>query len=162
MKPTAVLAVLAVVLATPADAQSDGASPTLSPCSGRLSGAVTATFDCQVEATWDAKEVRLVVAAQGPVGGVRSFVPARLVLPYPLESRTYVLSGMLGGEARIVLAGGAEYVASGAKGEVTLDVNGLERYQKPRQRYQLTGTIRARLVPIDPAGTAEVHLDLRF
>lgn len=131
-------------------------------CTATLSGAVSGTFTCVVEASFDEKRVVLAIKADGDVAGVKALLPARFELPPPLEARTYTLATLGAGEARVVLASGAEYVASGARGEVTLEVVGLERYVKPRARYQISGTLKARLVPTTPGATGEVHLEARF
>jgi hypothetical protein len=131
-------------------------------CCGALSGAVTARFECSVEASYDEKRVMLVISPGGPVAGVTSILPARIEVAYPLEGRSYSLATVAAGESRIKLTEGAEYLASGAKGELALDLDGLERYSAPRKRYRVTGTLRARLVPTMPTSAGEVHLEVRF
>lgn len=161
------LAALALLLSadpapkTPAKAPASPGACTAA-CCGKLWGAVTAEFECTVDASADPKRVLFVVSGAGQVAGVKAFVPARFEIPAPLEGRAYTLATLGEGGARVELEGGGTYVASGARGEVTLEVDGLERYPSPRDRYRVVGTLRARLVPATAAGTGEVHLEVRF
>ncbi len=154
-------AAAALLLAAEPTPPADPAAET--SCTARLSGAVAATFACAVEIPYDAQKVTLTIKPQGALpAGVKALVPARFELAPPLSAATYTLATMGTGESRVVLASGAAYVASGARGEVTLEFSGLERYQKPRTRYQATGLLRARLLPATPAGQGEIHLEVQF
>lgn len=152
---------LAVALSLLAVAATAGAAPTDPPtCTGTLAGAVTGEFACSVSATFDGQKVSFTIAPDGAVPGVASFAPATFEIPYPLRNQAYTLATLGSGASRLEV-GGVAYVASGAQGEVTLQVESLERYPRPRPRYIVAGTLQARLVPARGA-KGEVRMDVRF
>lgn len=151
------LLLLAVLLPTLAPA----AVPADATCTGTLAGAATAAFACDVQATYDEKTVTIVITPQAPVDGVKSLEPLVMTLPFPLSAGRYTLATATEARSRATLATGAAYQATGARGEVTLDVDAIERYATPRRWLNIKGTLTARLAPVAGA-TGELHLEIRY
>jgi len=141
-----------------AAAPSDGGEPIT--CTGRLSGAVTATFTCGVTATISGDVVTFHVEPLGGVPGVRTLLPADFELAMPLRAATYAREA-IGGSAVVELEGGQRYTASARRGEVSLVLESAERYVQARNFYVVSGTLTAHLVG-DGQLRGEVVVDLRF
>jgi len=160
----------AITLATPAKpapaapepaaaaAPSEGGDPVT--CTGRLSGAVTGTFTCDVTVTIAGDKATFHVEPLGGVPGVRTLLPADFELAMPLRAATYAREAV-GGSAVVELEGGQRYTASARRGEVSLVLESAERYVQARNFYVVSGTLTAHLVG-DGQLRGEVVVDLRF
>jgi hypothetical protein len=138
--------------------------PSASECTGRLSGAVTATFECDagVTATEEGKLV-FVLVARAPIDGVPSCVPGAFEIPEAV-ARTWTLDTLGMGKASVAAEGGTLYTAtktSSQRGEVTLAITRL-RKRSAHGAYDVSGRYRARLVPAGGGKTGDVLVEATF
>ncbi len=140
-----------------------GAVPASEPtgCTGTLSGAVTASFTCTVAATVEGKSVKVVIASDQPVTGLRSLKPVTLVLAAPVSNGSYTGEALGSAASSLETAAGASYTAGAGKGEVTLTVDQAERYKQAPSSLVMSGSLKARLVPAK-GGKGDVTLEVRF
>jgi len=153
------IAALSLALLLPARAPA--AVPADATCTGTLAGAAKAEFACEVRATYDETTVTLVITAQEPIDGVKSLQPLVMTVPAPLGMKIYTLATATEAASQATLATGEAYQAKGARGEVTLAVESIERYATPRKWLNVKGTLTARLAPVG-AAKGELHLEIRF
>lgn len=153
-------AVLTILLAAPpARAQAPG-------CSGTLSGAVQAAFDCTITmGKGGAGRISFAITPAAKVPGTKSFAPGAIEVRGPLELKTYPTRTLVQAKASLTTAAGAHFTATGGergKGEVTLTIANMERYAQLPGRYVVNGTYQARLVPTKKAKKGEVVVDVQF
>jgi hypothetical protein len=155
------LATLLAALAAPAALAQPEAS-----CQGRLSGAITAAFACKASLSSDGKKVVVEILPEGAVPGVKTFVPATFEFAAPPRMGRFGREA-LRGPTRIITMAGQSFEASPTEGDVTLNLEQIEREQQGF--YNLTGTLQARLMPLfGPSGAASlsppgaVVLDVKF
>jgi len=153
------IAALSLALLLPSRAPA--AVPADATCTGTLAGAAKAEFACDVQATYDETTVTIVITAQEPIDGVKSLQPLVMTLPAPLAMKTHTLATAIEAQSQATLASGEAYQAKGARGEVALAVEAIERYAGQRRWLNIKGTLTARLAPVAGA-KGELHLEIRY
>jgi len=151
----------------PAAVTPDTTTPTngsASPCSGVLSGAVKATFDCTVTVT--KKEGGLVSFQVKPtrgVKGLKSLVPATFSIKGPVTVQTYAHRDLAEAHASAVTAAGKKFSASdslGDRGDIEVQVQSMELTS---HKFPLgTVHVHAHLVPASTKDTSEIQVDIQF
>ena len=153
------LAVLAAPMAR-AEAPATGAD---SNCSGDISGAVAASFNCTVKMKKAADgTVTFTVTPNAPVKGLKSFAPATFSIKPPVSVQTYTHRDLAKAEAQAVTSSGKKYHATGQgadRGDIEVEVVSVEH-----QRGISIGMLRvhAHLVPATAKDASEIQLNVNI
>ncbi len=153
------LALAAVLAATPGRVV--GAPPS---CKGSLSGAVTASFDCTVTVA-PAGDGRTYATIQptAPVEGLPGFAPGSFDVTDVLRPGTWTLDDLGMGKASVAAPGGTLFTATkttGQRGEVRLVWKRVKKLEGGR--WEVSGSYRARLLPVGAGKTGEVLVVVEF
>jgi hypothetical protein len=135
-------------------------------CTGKLSGAVTGSFECEVSIVKnDEGKEFLVIAGKGPIDNVPSYVPGSFEVTGLLRPGTYTLDQLGGGRASVAAENRTLYTATkttGQKGEVTLVFKTVKQDPLREGAYQVHGSYRARLLPAGGGKSGEVIVEVEF
>jgi hypothetical protein len=135
-----------------------------SPCSGSLSGAVQATFDCTVTVIRkEGGRVSFEVKPTRGVKGLKSLAPATFVIQGPITVQTYAHRDLAEAHGSAVTSAGKKFSASdslGARGDIEVQVQSMELTSR---KFPLgTVHVHAHLVPASAKDTAEIQVDVQF
>lgn len=135
-------------------------------CTGRLEGAVEASFECAVlvEQRADGREF-LTIVATAPIAGVPSCIPGSFEVTGLLRKGTYGLDRLGPGKASVAAEGGTLFTATkttGQRGEVTLTLDRVRKGAPGSAVPRVEGSYRARLVPAGSGKTGEVRITVTF
>jgi hypothetical protein len=145
------------------------AGPRLAPaappaCRGTISGSVTATFDCAVTvAPGEDGRTYLTIAPTTRVEDVPSLVPGSFDVTDVLRPGTWKLDDLGMGKASLAASGGTLFTATkttGQRGEVTLTWKSVRK--RKDGSWNVSGTYRARLLPVGAGKTGEVVVEASF
>ncbi len=156
----AVLASLALLVSPQARAEGP-ATGADSECSGDVSGAVVANFNCTVKVAKAAGgTMTFTVTPNAPVKGLKSFAPATFSIKLPITVQTYTHRDLAKAEAQAVTAAGKKYHASGKvadRGDIEVEVVSTEH-----NRGITIGMLRvhAHLVPANAKDGSEIQLNM--
>jgi hypothetical protein len=155
---------LASLAALAAFALTDPAAP--APCSGKVTGSISARFSCLAEVitTQDGKPV-FVITAREAIPDVPAIRPGAFELPSSPATGTYTLGELGMGLASLAAEGGTLYTAaktSSQRGEVTLTLRSVKPLRERPGAFAVHGSYRARLLPTGGGKTGEVVLDVSF
>jgi hypothetical protein len=135
-------------------------------CTGKLSGAVTGSFECDASIVKnDEGQSFLVIAGKGPIESVPSYVPGTFEVTGLLRPGTYTLDQLGGGRASVAADNRTLYTATktnGQKGEVTLILKTVEEDPTRKGAYRVHGSYRARLLPAGGGKSGEVIVEVEF
>lgn len=136
-----------------------------SPCRGKLSGSVKATFDCSAQLETDSEgRTFFVINPTGPIAKVPSCAPGAFELPGGAAAGSYTLDTLGMGRASVAAEGGTLYTATrttGQRGEVRLKLTRVVP-RSGKKAAVVHGTYRARLLPAGAGKTGEVIVEVRF
>jgi hypothetical protein len=114
-------------------------------CTGKLSGAVTGSFECDAS--------------------MPSYVPGSFEVTGLLRPGTYTLDQLGGGRASVAAENRTLYTATkttGQKGQVTLILKTVEEDPTRKGAYRVHGSYRARLLPAGGGKSGEVIVEVEF
>jgi hypothetical protein len=160
----ALLFSLAVISASPAraaDPAAAAAKPVDTGCNGTVSGAVTATFTCDVTVVKKADGVvSFTFKPRAPVKGLKAFHPGTFSIKTPIGVKVYSHRDLVSGSASATTDGGKKFKASekpGDLGDFEVQVGSVER-----NRGGMFGTlmVHAHMVPADAKDKAEIQVSV--
>ncbi len=133
-------------------------------CKGSLSGAVTAAFECTVtvERSGDGR-VYATIQPTAPIEGLPGFAPGSFDVTDVLRPGTWKLDDLGMGRASVAAPGGTLFTATkttGQRGEVTLVFKRTKKLEGGR--WEVSGSYRARLLPVGAGKTGEVLVGVDF
>jgi hypothetical protein len=135
-------------------------------CTGKLSGAVIGSFECDASIVKnDEGQAFIVIAGKGPIENVPSYVPGSFEVTGLLRPGTYTLDQLGGGRASVAAENRTLYTATkttGQKGEVTLILKSVEEDPTRKGAYRVHGSYRARLLPAGGGKSGEVIVEVEF
>jgi hypothetical protein len=135
-------------------------------CTGKLSGAVTGSFECDASIVKnDEGQAFIVIAGKGPIENVPSYVPGSFEVTGLLRPGTYTLDQLGGGRASVAAENRTLYTATkttGQKGEVTLILKTVKEDPTRKGAYRVHGSYRARLLPAGGGKSGEVIVEVEF
>jgi hypothetical protein len=135
-------------------------------CTGKLSGAVTGSFECDVSIVKNEEgQAFLVIAGRGPIENVPSYVPGSFEVTGLLRPGTYTLDQLGGGRASVAAENRTLYTATrttGQRGEVTLVLKSVGEDPERKGGYRVHGSYRARLLPAGGGKSGEVIVEVEF
>ena len=132
-----------------------------STCTGEISGAIRASFNCTVSVEARGKVTQFTITATGPVAGLKSIAVADYQLPAPLSVGRYDDETRPSGSSKLETATGARYVSGTATDTVILYIDTAERMRGPTARYLTSGRLEVVLVPVSGKGP-EAKLKVLF
>jgi hypothetical protein len=149
---------LGAMLAVPPSAA--GAANAL--CTGSVTGAVQASFDCTlkvVKKTGDVVTFQLELAA--PIQGLDLVQPVSFSLKLPITSRTYTSRDLVDARAKATTRTGKLLSVNregGGRGYLEVQVDSVER-----DRATMIGTlhVRIQMVPADPKDGTEIRMNFQ-
>lgn len=175
MKPI-VAALLALLAAGPAAAADAKAPPpdvpatvtpepsaSDSPCTGTLTGTVTANFSCTVKVTKKNGTVGFEVTPVGKVKGLKRFPPVTFVIQAPVTVQTYAHRDLVSASASVETSDGKKLAASGKladRGDLEVQVGSME--MSPGRHPLTQMHVHAHLVPVSAKDKAEIQLDVQL
>lgn len=133
-------------------------------CTGSLSGAVAARFDCTVTVALAGDgRTYATISPTAPVEGLPGFAPGSFDVTAVLRPGTWKLDDLGMGKASVAAPGGTLFTATrttGQRGEVTLVWKRLKKLDGGR--WGVSGSYRARLLPVGAGKTGEVLVAVDF
>jgi hypothetical protein len=160
----ALLFSLAVISASPAraaDPAAEAAKPVDTGCKGTVSGAVTATFSCDVTVARKADGVvSFTFKPRAPVKGLKAFEPGTFSIKTPISVKVYSHRDLVSGSASATTDAGKKFKASekpGDLGDFEVQVGSVER-----NRGGVFGMVKAHahMVPADAKDKAEIQVSV--
>lgn len=143
-------------------------------CTGTVSGAVDANFDCKVGFVQRGDgSVRVYITPDKMPSALAAFEPGELEVPAPVETKSYSLATLSRGMTILTSSKHATYLArkdpknpKDAKGDMTLKLESVKMGAHGTANEEdpvLKGSLEARLVPASPAPNGgEVVVKLKF
>jgi hypothetical protein len=155
------LAALGLALAASPAAAADPA------CTGTVSGAFKATFECTAVARDLGDGTSVVqISLSKPVEGLHAVTVGAWIVPGEPAVRTYAFGDLGPGRASAILdKEGVLYAASkttGERGEATLTLKSVKKLAQPPGTFKLSGTYRVRMPSPNSTRTDEMVIEARF
>ncbi len=134
-----------------------------SPCTGTLTGTVSANFTCTVKVTKKDGTVGFVITPVGKVKGLKRFPPVTFAIQAPITVQTYAHRDLVSASASVETSDGKKLAASGKladRGDLEVQVGSME--MSPGRHPLTQMHVHAHLVPASATDKAEIQLDLQL